>query len=56
MLQLIGAAFCLAIGIYVGTGDPFVGLLAAVCAVIWVATIPMALRLARRPPVLIRME
>ena len=29
MLQLIGAAFCLAIGIYAVTGDPFVGLLAA---------------------------
>ena len=58
MYQLIGAAFWLAAGIFLGSGDPFVGLLAGLCAIIWLGTAPVLppIRAPRKPPLLIRME
>jgi hypothetical protein len=57
MYQLIGAAFWLAAGIFIGSGDPIVGLLAIFAAIVWVATTPALTPLRpRKPPMLIRME
>ncbi len=57
MYQLIGAAFWLAAGIFIGSGDPFVGLLAVFCAIVWLGTTPAFSPLRpRKPRMLIRME
>jgi hypothetical protein len=57
MYQLIGAAFWLAAGIFLGSGDPFVGLLAGFCALVWLGTTPSLAPLRpRKPTMLIRME
>jgi hypothetical protein len=57
MYQLIGAAFWLAAGIFLGSGDPFVGLLAGFCALVWLGTTPSLRSLSpRKPRTLIRME
>ena len=56
--QLIGAAFCVAAGLFLGSGDPIIGLLVVLCAVVWVATTPVVppVRRAGKPPMLIRLE
>jgi hypothetical protein len=58
MYQSIGAAFWLVAGLFIGDGDPIVGLLAVLCGIVWIATMPAAAPLdrLRQPPVLIRME
>ena len=57
MYQVIGAAFWLAAGIFLGSGDPFVGLLAGFCALVWLGTTPSIGSLRpRKPRILIRME
>jgi drug/metabolite transporter (DMT)-like permease len=49
MYQLIGAAFCLAGVAVAWTGDPIVGLLLVVCAIVWAATTPALTPFRRRP-------
>jgi hypothetical protein len=58
MYQVIGAAFWLAAGIFIGNGDPIVGLLAVLCGIVWVASMPTTVPLdaPRKPRMLIRME
>ena len=59
MYQVIGAAFWLAAGIFIGDGDPIVGLLAVLCGIVWIATTPAAavpLNAMRKPRILIRTE
>lgn len=58
MYQLIGAAFCFAAVAFAFLGDPIIGLLLIVCAIVWVATTPVLAPLRRRPKptMLIRME
>jgi hypothetical protein len=57
MYQVIGAAFWLAAGIFIGDGDPIVGLLAVLCGIVWIATMPaVATKPVRKPRLLIRME
>jgi hypothetical protein len=58
MYQAIGAAFWLAAGIFIGDGDPIVGLLAVLCGIVWIASIPAvtSLNAPRKPRMLIRME
>ena len=59
MYQVIGAAFWLAAGIFIGSGDPIVGLLAVLCGMVWVATMPPVTPPSsqpRKPPMLIRLE
>jgi hypothetical protein len=58
MYQLIGAAFCVAAMAFAFLGDPIMGLLLVVCAIVWVATTPVLTPLRRRPKptMLIRME
>jgi hypothetical protein len=58
MYQFVGAAFCLAAVFFACIGDPFLGLLLVLCAVVWVATTPALtpLRRARKPPMIIRPE
>jgi hypothetical protein len=58
MYQLIGAAFCVAAVAFAFLGDPIVGLLLVLCAIVWVATTPALAPLRRRPKstMLIRME
>jgi hypothetical protein len=58
MYQVIGAAFWLAAGIFIGDGDPIVGLLAVLCGIVWIATMPAVVQLdpVRRPRMLIRLE
>ena len=58
MYQLIGAAFCVAAGLFLGSGDPIVGLLAILCVFVWVATTPVMppVRRPGKPPMLIRLE
>ena len=54
MYQLIGAAFWLAAGIFIGDGDPIVGSLAMLCGIVWLATVPsLPLRRSRRRPMLV---
>ena len=40
MYQLIGAAFCVAAVAFAFLGDPIMGLLLVLCAIVWVATTP----------------
>jgi len=56
--QLIGAAFCVAAGLFIGSGDPIIGLLTVLCAIVWVATAPVVppVDRQRKPPMLIRLE
>ncbi len=58
MYQLIGAAFCVAAVTVAFLGDPIVGLLLVMCAIVWVATTPVLAPIRRRPKptMLIRME
>ncbi len=58
MYRFIGAAFCLAAVFFACAGDPIVGLLLVLCAVVWVATTPALapLRAPRKPTQLIRLE
>jgi len=58
MYQLIGAAFCVAAMAVAFLGDPIVGLLLVVCAIVWVATTPVLAPIRRRPKptMLIRLE
>jgi hypothetical protein len=58
MYQLIGAAFCVAAVAIALSGDPIVGLLLVLCAIVWAATTPALAPLRRRPKptMLIRME
>ena len=58
MYQLIGAAFCFAAMAFAFLGDPIMGLLLVLCAIVWVATTPVLAPLRRRPKptMLIRME
>jgi hypothetical protein len=58
MYQLIGAAFCVAAVAFAFLGDPIMGLLLVLCAMVWVATTPALAPLRRRPKptMLIRME
>jgi hypothetical protein len=58
MYQVIGAAFWLAAGIFIGDGDPIVGLLAVLCGIVWIGTMPAASAPTpvRKPRLLIRME
>jgi hypothetical protein len=58
MYQLIGAAFCVAAMAFAFLGDPIMGLLLVLCAIIWVATTPVLAPLRRRPKptMFIRME
>jgi hypothetical protein len=58
MYQLIGAAFCVAAVAVAFLGDPIMGLLLILCAIVWVATTPVLAPLRRRPKstMLIRME
>ena len=58
MYQLIGAAFCVAAMAFAFLGDPIMGLLLVLCAIVWVATTPALapLRRRRKPTMLIRLE
>jgi hypothetical protein len=58
MYQLIAAAFCVAAVAFAFLGDPIMGLLLVLCAIVWVATTPTFTPLRRRPKetMLIRME
>ena len=58
MYKLIGAAFCIAAVAFARQGDPIVGLLLVIGAIVWVATTPALTPLRRRPKptMLIRME
>ena len=58
MYQFIGAAFCAAAMAFALLGDPIVGLLLVLCAIVWVATTPVLAPFCRRskPTTLIRME
>jgi hypothetical protein len=58
MYQVIGALFWLAAGIFIGDGDPIVGLLAVLCGIVWIASMPAVapLNAPRKPRMLIRME
>jgi hypothetical protein len=58
MYQLIGAAFCVAAVAFAFLGDPIMGLLLVVCAIVWVATTPVLAPIRRqpKPTMLIRME
>jgi len=58
MYQLIGAAFCVAAVAFAFLGDPIMGLLLVLCAIVWAATTPALAPLRRRPKPteLIRME
>ena len=58
MYQLIGALFCVAAVTFAWSGDPILGLLLVVFAIVWAATTPALAPLRRRPKptMLIRME
>ena len=58
MYQLIGAAFCVAAVAFAFLGDPIMGLLLVLCAIIWVAATPTLapVRGRSKPTMLIRME
>jgi len=56
MYQVIGATFWLVAGIFLGSGDPFVGLLAGVCALVWLGTSPLEPWRPRKHTMLIRMD
>jgi hypothetical protein len=58
MYQLIGVAFCVVAVAVAFLGDPIMGLLLVLCAIVWVATTPVLAPLRRRPKptMLIRME
>lgn len=58
MYQVIGAAFWLAAGIFIGNGDPIVGMLAVTCGIVWIATMPALenLNSPRKSRWLIRLE
>jgi hypothetical protein len=58
MYQLIGAGFCIAAVAFARHDDPIMGLLLALCAIVWVATTPALAPFRRRskPAMLIRME
>ena len=58
MYQVIGAAFWLAAGIFIGNGDPIVGLLAVLCGIVWIATMPAVetTNSPRRSRFLLRLE
>ncbi|HLG44842.1 MAG TPA: hypothetical protein VKY24_01265 [Reyranella sp.] len=58
MYQFIGAAFCLAAVLFDCAGDPIVGLLLVLCAIVWAATTPALspLRSPRKPTRIIRLE
>jgi hypothetical protein len=58
MYQFIGAAFCLAAVFFDCAGDPIVGLLLVLCAIVWAATTPALepFRPQRKPTRIIRLE
>jgi len=58
MYQFIAAAFCMAAVSFDCAGDPIMGLLLALCAVVWAATTPTLapFRTPRRPTMIIRLE
>ena len=58
MYQFIGAAFCLAAVFFDCAGDPIVGLLLVLCAIVWAATTPALepFRAHRKPTKLFRLE
>ena len=57
MYQVIAAAFCLAAVFFDCAGDPIVGLLLVLCAIVWVATTPtLTFRTPRKRTQIIRME
>ena len=58
MYQFIGAAFCLAAVFFDCAGDPIIGLLLVLCAVVWAATTPVLapLRRPRTPTKFVRLE
>ena len=49
MYQLIGVAFCVAAVAFALLGDPIMGLILVVFAIVWVATTPALSPLRRRP-------
>lgn len=58
MYQFIGAAFCLAAVFFDCAGDPIVGLLLVLCAIVWAATTPALapFRSPRKPTKIFRLE
>ena len=58
MYQFIAAAFCVAAVFFDCAGDPIMGLLLVLCAVVWTATTPALepFRTPRRPTKIIRLE
>jgi hypothetical protein len=58
MYQFIGAAFCLAAVFFDCAGDPIIGLLLVLCAVVWAATTPTLtpLRTPRKRTQIFRLE
>jgi hypothetical protein len=58
MYLFIAAAFCMAAVFFDCSGDPIVGLLLALCAIVWAATTPALepFRTPRRPTTIIRLE
>jgi len=58
MYLFIAAAFCMAAVFFDCAGDPIVGLLLALCAIVWAATTPALapLRTPRKPTTIIRLE
>ncbi len=58
MYRIIGAAFCLAAVFFAWAGDPIVGLLLVLGAIVWAATTPALapLRTPRKPTQIIRLE
>jgi hypothetical protein len=58
MYLFIAAAFCLAAVFFDCSGDPILGLLLALCAVVWAATTPALEPLCRprRPTRIIHLE
>ena len=58
MYQLIGAAFCVAAAAFAFLGDPIMGLLLVLCAIVWAATTPALapLRSPRKRTQIFRLE
>lgn len=58
MYQFIGAAFCLAAVFFDCAGDPIIGLLLVLCAIVWAATTPALapLRTPRKRTQIFRLE
>ena len=58
MYQFVGAAFCLAAVFFDCAGDPIIGLLLLLCAIVWAATTPALapLRTPRKRTQIFRLE